>query len=121
MTTTKKVSAKKATPAKKVSAKAPTKRGGVTKQKRVLARAEGAQCFWVTNGTILSDLVELRDALEHMEDEIFSYHVKGKRNDFANWIEFVLGDTELAAALRKTAKPKTMHTAVVRRLKIYSI
>ncbi len=119
MTTTKKAPTKVAVPAKKATAKVAKKPAG--KAKRVLARAEGAQCFWVTDGKILSDLVEFRDALKAMEADVFSYHVKGKKNDFANWVEFVLGDTELAGMIRKTLKPNTMREAVVRRLKIYSI
>lgn len=115
--TTKKAPAVKKTAGttKKVSTKAKAK------PTRVLARAEGPQCFWVTDGRILSDLIEFRDALEKMDAAIFTYHVKGKRNDFADWVQHVLGDTELAAAMRKTLKSGTMRQAVVRRLKIYGL
>jgi hypothetical protein len=88
--------------------------------KRVLARAEGAQCFWVNDGQILADLGEFSTALKKMAQDTFTYHVDGSRNDFADWIEFVLGDTELATELRNVKKPKQAHTIVVRRLKIYS-
>lgn len=113
--TTKKVGAKTST--KKV---APRKHAGKN-AKRVLARAEGPQCFWVNDGQILADLVEFRNALEAMSSETFSYHVKDTRNDFADWIEYVLGDTELAGLLRGVKKPKQARTVVVRRLKIYGV
>jgi hypothetical protein len=108
---------------KKVKAKSPAK-GKVAKKrassaKRVLARAEGAQCFWVNDGRILADLVEFSNALEKMSQDTFAYHVDAPRNDFADWIEFVLGDTELAGALRDVKKPRQARTIVVRRLKIY--
>lgn len=101
------------------SAKA-TKRSAKS-PKRVLARAEGPQCFWVNDGEVLADLLELKHALALMSGETFSYHVNGTRNDFADWIEFVLGDTELALALRGAKKPKQAHTIVVRRLSIYDL
>ena len=97
------------------------KRRGTKNPKRVLARAEGAQCFWVNDGAILADLVEFSHALGEMSPETFAYHVTESRNDFADWVQFVLGDTELALALRDIRKPKTARTVVVRRLKIYEL
>lgn len=112
---------------KKVAAKAASKKTSAPKKhtakhaKRVLARAEGPQCFWVHNGEILADLVEFERALASMALDTFTHHVSESRNDFADWIEFVLGDTELAAALRGATKPRQARTIVVRRLKIYDL
>lgn len=114
---TKKVAATKSAPKAK---KAPAKKSGAN-AKRVLARAEGAQCFWVNDGQILADLVEFGQALDQMEKDTFGYHVQGKRNDFADWVEFVLGDTELAHLLRGATSPSKARTIVVRRLKIYGV
>jgi hypothetical protein len=91
------------------------------KQKRILARAEGPQCFWVTDGTIIADLVELSAALKTMERDVFAHHVNAERNDFADWVEWVLGDSELAEMSRTLQTPKALHTAVIRRLKIYDL
>lgn len=91
------------------------------KAKRVLARAEGPQCFWVRDGSVLADLVELEQVLEHMAGDVFSYHVSEGRNDFADWIEFVLGDTELSAMIREVGTPKKARALVVKRLKIYQL
>ncbi len=106
-------------------AKSTSKSGGAKKHavsaKRVLARAEGAQCFWVNDGKILADLVEFSTALGKMAQDTYSYHVDTTRNDFADWVEFVLGDTELATLLRGVKKPSQAKTIVVRRLKIYSL
>ncbi len=112
---------------KKVAKTAPKKAPAQAKKrstkspKRVLARAEGAQCFWVNDGAILADLVEFSNALEKMTTDTFEYHVTGSRNDFADWVEFVLGDTELALALRDAMKPRGARSIVVRRLKIYEL
>ena len=56
-----------------------------------------------------------------MADEVFKFHVNKEKNDFANWIEDILGDKDLAKAIRKSKKPKTAKTVVVRRLKIYDL
>jgi hypothetical protein len=100
---------------------ATSKKRSTKSPKRVLARAEGAQCFWVNDGAILADLAEFSNALEKMSADTFAYHVSGSRNDFADWVEFVLGDTELALALRGVMKPKSARSVVVRRLKIYGL
>ena len=89
------------------------------KSKRPLVHASGEQCFWVTDGKVLGSLVDLRDALASMNDEVFKHHVSKTNNDFSNWIEHVLADAELAVALRKARKPKTARTLVVRHLKLY--
>ncbi len=112
MTTTK---TKKASPTKS-TAKKSTKVA-----KRALVCATGEQCFWTTDGRIISNLVELSEQLAHMSDEVFAYHAHAARNDFADWIDAVLGDSELAKSMRASRKPKTAHTIVVRRLKLYDI
>jgi len=120
-TKTKKSVAKKADAViKKVVAKVAPKKN-LKDAKRVLVCANGEQCFWTTDGTIISNLVELRDALETMADAVFDYHVSNKKNDFADWIQYVLGDTELAGKFRKTKKASTARTVIVSRLKIYDI
>jgi hypothetical protein len=66
-------------------------------------------------------MLELKDSLEGMPDDVFKYHVTKEKNDFADWVEFVLGDSELATGLRKSKKPSTARSVVVRRLKVYSL
>ena len=116
--TTKKTPAAKVV--KKVSTKvAPTR--NLKKQKRVLVCASGEQCFWTSDGKIISNLLELRDTLEYMTDEVFEHHVSKSKNDFADWTQYVLGDIDLARKLRLLKKQKTAHGAVVTHLKMYDI
>lgn len=77
--------------------------------------------FWVSNGEILNTLVALRDVLQNIEDDVFSYHVNGVQNDFADWVEAVLEDTACAKDLRKTKKSEKAHDVVVRHLKYYQL
>lgn len=107
--------------AKKTATKSTGSKSKVSAKKRVLTRAAGEQCFWVKNGAILADLVELSSALKEMEKEVFAHHVRKTQNDFADWIQYVLGDTELADMIRKVKTAKSFHTIVVRRLKTYDV
>lgn len=122
------MSTKKTTPVSKTvskSAKAPAKTSPkkvvASKGKKALVHAESEQAFWTTDGRTLSNLLELRDALASMTDEVFAYHVSKERNDFADWIEHVLQDGELARAFRKSKKSNTAREVVVTRLRTYSI
>lgn len=66
-------------------------------------------CFWVHNGPILSDLVELRNALENeITDEQFNHHVTPERNDFAAWIRESLGDGHCATEVESAKKKSTV-------------
>lgn len=83
--------------------------------------APSEQCFWTTDGRVLANLVELRDALKAMDEAVFAHHVTKGKNDFAEWIEHVLLDAELAASFRKSKKPNTAREVVVSRLRVYNI
>lgn len=89
--------------------------------KKELVYADNKKSFWVTDGQVLNSLVSLRDALERMEKEVYSYHVGEAHNDFANWVKEVLGDTTCAADLEKAKSPKSARTVVVKHLKVYEV
>jgi len=84
--------------------RAPRARTRQPKASRVLVQAKGEQAFWVWCGPTISDLRELRDALDSsLSDEQFAHHVGPDRNDFARWVDEVLGDPECARALGQVA------------------
>lgn len=120
-TTTKTSSKVVKAPVKKVEKKTVSASASKAKTKNSLVCAPEEQCFWVTDGKVLSNLTELKEALAQMTEDVFAYHVTKERNDFAEWIEHVLGDAELAASFRKSKKPNTAREVVVTRLKIYNI
>lgn len=123
--TAKKVTKKvvKKVPAKKAVKKSPAKRNLAKKAptKKDLVFANEQTSFWVRNGQILNSLVALRDALDAMENEVYSYHAGGAHNDFANWVGAVLCDDKCANELEKAKTPRSAKTVVVRRLKFYSV
>jgi hypothetical protein len=116
MATTKKTS-KKVT--KKVSSKTKSSRTSKKKNQSTLVCADGPHCFWVSDGRVLANLTDLRDALAQMKEDVYYHHVTKEKNDFADWVESVLYDDELANALRRSQKPHTARALVVRRLRVH--
>lgn len=99
---TKKTSAKKVAPAKKAVKKTSTQKG----QFKAMVCAVDGECFWTRDGRILQNLQDLHLAFGSMDDEIFLHHANTEKNDFADWIEHVLEDLDVAVALR-TVKERT--------------
>lgn len=115
----KKVVAKKVT--KKVVKKVPAKNATKASTKKPLVVAPNEKSFWVTNGAVLNSLIALRDALDEMEREVYSYHVSKEHNDFAAWVDAVLCDEKCAKDLAKAADPVKAKTVVVKHLKVYAV
>lgn len=111
--TTKKVVEKK-TP-KKIAKKSDAKAG------KTLVLASNQKSFWVNDGSILNSLVALHDALAVMEKHHFEHHVTKDKNDFAEWVEAVLCDSDCASDLRKAKTSKAAKTVVAKHLKFYVI
>lgn len=110
--------AKKAT--KKTTRKKPAQKVTKKATKVGLVYADDQRSFWVNNGRILNSLVALRDALDEMEKEVYSYHVGKAHNDFAKWVSDVLNDQACATDLAKAKTPKSAKTTVAKHLKRYS-
>ncbi len=83
--------------------------------------ADDGECFWTTDGQILRDLNELQTALAAMNDMVYGHHVTPMKNDFADWVESVLQDSDCAAELRKATKPLAARTIVVKHLRAYNV
>lgn len=60
------------------------------------------ESFYFANGSIISDIKELRDILMSAEGKHFEHHVNDYKNDFATWIQYSLLNPSLAEKLRKT-------------------
>jgi hypothetical protein len=102
--TTKTPSNSSAAPGHSPTAAKPRRRASTPRARRArpLVTAPPEKCFWVHHGPVLRDLRELRDALERqISDGQFAHHVGPERNDFADWVEHVLGEKTCARALRR--------------------
>lgn len=76
----------------------------------------GEKQFWVNDGNVLKNLKELPRSLRSMSDETFLHHVNEHKNDFANWIEEVVGEKKLAEEVRTLQNRTAMIKAVKRSL-----
>ncbi len=94
-----------------------TKKGSIRDAKKILSDVPEDKRFYVHNGSILKNLRELGGELERMSFETFHYHVNPYKNDFANWVNDVIGDKILADELRKVKTRKSMARHVRMRIK----
>lgn len=60
--------------------------------------------FYFRNGRRASNIQELKDVLESMDEFEFKHHVNNERNDFANWVEGVFEKKKLAKNLREVSE-----------------
>jgi hypothetical protein len=88
-------------------------------KKREAVKAIPEQCFWVNHGEILQDVYDLEKAFNEMDDDTFSHHVNNDKNDFADWVEYVLLDKKLSDALKKFKTSKKSSTAVRMHINTY--
>lgn len=68
--------------------------------------------FYLSDGRPLKSLLELSDAIEEMDDEVFSHHVTRHKDDFAKWVSEVFKDEELALKLGRS-KTRQGHQLII--------
>jgi dipeptidase len=71
--------------------------------RKILGECSEDKVFWANDGKTLKKLADLETALKEMSDDTFGYHVNAEKNDFAKWVDEVIGDQRLAADLTKAA------------------
>ena len=81
-----------------------------------LRQLEPEKSFWVNNGAVLKNLEEFSSELKSMGPEQFSHHVNSEKNDFANWVNEVIGDQVLAKSLARIKTQKTIARTVGKRV-----
>lgn len=57
--------------------------------------------FHFRDGTSIGSLDQLKEKLEGISYQEFYHHVNDEKNDFANWVRYVLRDEDLADDLEK--------------------
>ena len=72
--------------------------------------------FILCNGKHVKNLRELADVMEHIEDNVFSYHVTADRNDFAAWVKDIFKDVELAEKLSGAKDKNRLQLVLYRHL-----
>lgn len=90
-------------------------------KKKPLVIVSGEMRFWVNNGSALSSMKDLRDALRTMSEEQFLHHAGMGRNDFSAWVSDVIGDKQCSKDLLKSKNTKEALVAVEKHLKAYNV
>ena len=75
--------------------------------------------FWTCHGTVVRNIYELKDTINGLNEYAFRYHVNedNRKNDFADWIYDVIGDTFLAHLLRKVMNKQEYVHIIEERIK----
>lgn len=66
-----------------------------------LARVPASAAFNFKDGTSIRSLLELKQALLTLPEEVILYHTNSDRHDLASWVRFSIGDSSLADLLQK--------------------
>jgi len=114
--TAKKGTSKKAAPKKVTKGKKATPKKAHI---RALVCAIGEECFWTHDGKVLENLADLQMAFGTMDEEVFLHHANKEKNDFADWVEYVLQDLECAAMLREAKKKADAEKILAKQLRYY--
>jgi hypothetical protein len=59
--------------------------------------------FWCHDGKVITNMAELAAALRDMSEDTYRYHANANKNDFANWLRDVVGDSTLAGQVARAA------------------
>ncbi len=78
----------------------------------ILADVQPQYSFWVCDGKVLKNMQELQSALRQMSSETYSCHANNEKNDFANWVNDILSDANLAQKLRSARSKQEAEKAV---------
>lgn len=64
--------------------------------------------FYFVGGRKVSSIEELRSVLEAVDDNEFTFHCNSGKNDFANWVEGVFAERDLANRMRGVTAKNSM-------------
>jgi hypothetical protein len=72
--------------------------------------------FVLCDGRSVKDIAELAKILETLSDDVFYYHVTTEKNDFANWLNDVFKEEQLASDIRSSKSKIEMIALLYKRL-----
>ena len=75
------------------------------------------QVFKIKSGTVVRNLYDLSNELALMSEETFKSHVNLKKNEFQDWIFYIIHDVKLANTLAVVKDRRLMLSIVHKRIK----
>ena len=85
-------------------------------EQKFLAKVPEEYVFRCHDGKVLSNMKELYEAISAMTDEISDSNWNKEKNDFSNWVRYVIGDVKLAGDLEKATSRSLAAWEVATRL-----
>ncbi len=84
--------------------------------KKLFTEAHPSNHFFVSDGSVIKNVVELIDALEKMHEDTYKFHANEEKNDFSSWVKDVFGEHKLAENLKTAASKAEAQLAVAKSL-----
>lgn len=88
-------------------------------EKKQVAEVSDEVAFYLHHGGAIKSLSQLLENLRIMKDSQFEHHVTPDKNDFANWIDHILHDKELAEQMKNATSKSAAIYALEKHLKIH--
>lgn len=79
----------------------------------LLSNVSEENYFSVKDGRILKNVEDLKNVLKDIEDKYYSKHVKGDKNEFADWVKKHVKDEGLSKGLYRVGSDKEKALKVV--------
>lgn len=87
------------------------------RKNKYTADAAPEHSFYVSDGSVYKNYLELLAGLKAMHADTFKYHCNEEKNDFMNWARDVFGDKRLAKDIAACKTKNTMARKVSARIK----
>ena len=84
--------------------------------KKLFTEAHPSNHFFVSDGSVIKNVVELIDALEKMHEDTYKFHANEEKNDFSSWVKDVFGEHKLAENLKSASSKAEAQLAVAKTL-----
>ena len=86
------------------------------KEGKIIQQAAEEQHFIAADGRRLGNVVDLANALDDMNDDVFNHHVTEDKNDFSNWVKNTLNEDELADDIAKKKNRMETQLAIMKQI-----
>ncbi|MBU1198627.1 MAG: hypothetical protein KKF46_08065 [Nanoarchaeota archaeon] len=107
---------KKTTGKKKPTTQTTDTKTTIQKKPDICKDAPEMNYFVLCNGQPVKNVKELADVMDEIEEHVFDHHVTSDKNDFANWIEDIFKDMELAQKLAGAKEKKHMQLVIYKHI-----
>jgi hypothetical protein len=102
---------------KKAKAAKPKKEGTLKNAvKKPVKEIKPEHYFYLCDGRVLKDMIELSECLETINNDVFYYHVNDQRNDFANWVRDIFERRDLADEIMTIREPRQVQVVILKHL-----